>query len=94
MKKSQSSQTDFAQPGQSDFVSVQKEALINTASALRSINSQYELTPEGERGDVSEINQAKKGAELAMVSLAIIASDGDEFRTREILSGHGHEDLF
>ena len=94
MKKSQSSRTDFAQPGQSDFVSVQREALINTASALRSINSQYDLTPEGERGEVSEINQARKGAELAMVSLAIIASDGDEARTREILGGHGHKDLF
>ena len=94
MKKSQSSQTDFAQPGQSDFVSVQREALINTASALRSINSQYDLTPEVERGEVSEINQARKGAELAMVSLAIIASDGDEARTREILGGHGHKDLF
>ena len=43
---------------------------------------------------MSEINQARKGAELAMVSLAIIASDGDEARTREILSGHGHKDLF
>ena len=77
-----------------DYGSIQQEALINTASALRSINSQYELTPEGERGEVSEINQARKGAELAMVSLAIIASDGDETRTREILSGHGHKDLF
>ena len=94
MKKSQSSQTDFAQPGQSDFVSVQKEALINTASALRSIKSQYELTHEKERGEVSEINQARKGAEMAMVSLAIIASDGDESKTREILGGHGHKDLF
>ena len=77
-----------------DYGSIQKEALINTASALKSINSQYELTPEGERGEVSEINQARKGAELAMVSLAIIASDGDEARTREILSCHGHKDLF
>ena len=77
-----------------DYGSIQKEALINTASALKSINSQYELTPEGERGEVSEINQARKGAELAMVSLAIIASDGDESRTREILGGHGHKDLF
>ena len=77
-----------------DYGSIQQEALINTASALRSINSQYDLTPEGERGEVSEINQARKGAELAMVSLAIIASDGDEARTREILGGHGHKDLF
>lgn len=94
MKKSQSSQRDFAQPQQSDFVSVQQEALTNTASALKSINSQYELTPDKERGEVSEINQAKKGAELALVSLAIIASDGNEEKTREILSGHGHEHLF
>lgn len=93
MKKSQSSQTDFAQPQQSDFVSVQQEALTNTASALKSINSQYELTPDKERGEVSEINQARKGAELAMVSLAIIASDGDEQKTRDILSDKGFDDL-
>ena len=93
MKTSQSSQVDVYHH-KDDYGSIQKEALINTASALRSINSQYELTPEGERGEVSEINQARKGAELAMVSLAIIASDGDETRTREILSGHGHKDLF
>ena len=94
MKTSQSSQADCVVSRQLHYESVQKEALINTASALRSIKSQYVMTPEGERGDVSEINQAKKGAELAMVSLAIIASDGDESKTREILSGHGHEDLF
>ena len=94
MKTSQSSQADCVVSSHGDYESIQKEALINTACALKSINSQYELTPERERGDVSEINQARKGAELAMVSLAIIASDGDESRTREILSGHGHEDLF
>ena len=93
MKTSQSSQAAVYHH-KGDYGSIQKEALINTASALKSINSQYELTPEGERGEVSEINQARKGAELAMVSLAIIASDGDETRTREILSGHGHKDLF
>ena len=54
MKTSQSSQTDFAQPQQSDFVSVQQEALINTASALRSIKSQYELTPDKEKGEVND----------------------------------------
>ena len=75
-------------------MSVQQEALVNTASALRSIKSQYELTPDKEKGEVSEINQARKGAEMAMVSLAIIASEGDETRTREILSGHGHQDIF
>lgn len=90
MKKSQSPQSDTA----GSFESVQREALLNTASALRSINNQYDLTPEKEKGEVSEINQARKGAELAMVSLAIIASDGDESKTREILSGHGHKDLF
>ena len=94
MKTSLSPQTDSQETHLSPYETVKQEALINTASALRSINSQYELTPEGERGEVSEINQARKGAELAMVSLAIIASDGDETRTREILSGHGHKDLF
>ena len=94
MKTSQSPQTVNQETHLSSYETVRQEALLNTASALRSINSQYELTPEGERGEVSEINQARKGAELAMVSLAIIASDGDETRTREILSGHGHKDLF
>ena len=94
MKTSQSPQTVNQETHLSSYETVKQEALINTASALRSINSQYKLTPEGERGEVSEINQARKGAELAMVSLAIIASDGDETRTREILSGHGHKDLF
>ena len=86
MKKSQSSQADF--------VSVQQEALINTASALRSINTQYDMTPDQQRGQVSEISQARKGAEIAMVSLAIIASDGDEQKTRDILADEGFTDLF
>ena len=94
METSLSPQTESQETHLSPYETVKQEALINTASALRSINSQYDLTPEGERGEVSEINQARKGAELAMVSLAIIASDGDEARTREILGGHGHKDLF
>lgn len=72
---------------------VRKVALTDTATALRSINTQYELTPDSERGEVSEINQARKGAELAMVSLAIIASDGDEDKTKEILSEEGFDGL-
>lgn len=94
MKKRQSSQTDFVKSLQTDYETVQQEALSNTASALKSIKNQYDLTPEQERGEVSEINQARKGAELAMISLAIIASDGDESKTRDILSGHGHNGIF
>lgn len=93
MKTRQSSQSGCTKSLQSDYATVQQEALINTASALKSINCQYDLTPEERRGEVSEINQARKGAELAMVSLAIIASDGDEDKTREILSGEGFDDL-
>lgn len=73
---------------------IRKIALSDTATALRSINTQYDMTPDQQRGQVSEISQARKGAEIAMVSLAIIASDGDEQKTRDILADEGFTDLF
>ena len=73
---------------------IRKTALSDTATALRSINTQYDMTPDQQRGQVSEISQARKGAEIAMVSLAIIASDGDEQKTREILADEGFTELF
>ena len=73
---------------------IRKTALSDTATALRSINTQYDMTPDQQRGQVSEISQARKGAEIAMVSLAIIASDGDEQKTRDILADEGFTDLF
>ena len=73
---------------------IRKTALSDTATALRSINTQYDMTPDQQRGQVSEISQALKGAEIAMVSLAIIASDGDEQKTRDILADEGFTDLF
>ena len=77
-----------------DMNQIRKTALSDTATALRSINTQYEMTPDQQRGQVSEISQARKGAEIAMVSLAIIASDGDEQKTRDILADEGFTDLF
>lgn len=73
---------------------IRKTALSDTATALRSINTQYDMTPDQQRGQVSEISQARKGAEIAMVSLAIIASDGDEQKTRDILADEGFTELF
>lgn len=73
---------------------IRKTALSDTATALRSINTQYDMTPDQQRGQISEISQARKGAEIAMVSLAIIASDGDEQKTRDILADEGFTDLF
>ena len=73
---------------------IRKTALSDTATALRSINTQYDMTPDQQRGQVSEISQARKGAEIAMVSLAIIASEGDEQKTRDILADEGFTDLF
>ena len=73
---------------------IRKTALSDTETALRSINTQYDMTPDQQRGQVSEISQARKGAEIAMVSLAIIASDGDEQKTRDILADEGFTDLF
>ena len=77
-----------------DMNQIRKIALSDTATALRSINTQYDMTPDQQRGQVSEISQARKGAEIAMVSLAIIASDGDEQKTRDILADEGFTDLF
>lgn len=77
-----------------DMNQIRKTALSDTATALRSINTQYDMTPDQQRGQVSEISQARKGAEIAMVSLAIIASDGDEQMTRDILADEGFTDLF
>lgn len=77
-----------------DMNQIRKTALSDTATALRSINTQYDMTPDQQRGQVSEISQARKGAEIAMVSLAIIASDGDEQKTREILADEGFTELF
>lgn len=80
--------------GKTDMNQIRKTALSDTATALRSINTQYDMTPDQQRGQVSEISQARKGAEIAMVSLAIIASDGDEQKTRDILADEGFTDLF
>lgn len=77
-----------------DMNQIRKTALSDTATALRSINTQYDMTPDQLRREVSEISQARKGAEIAMVSLAIIASDGDEQKTRDILADEGFTDLF
>ena len=77
-----------------DMNQIRKTALSDTATALRSINTQYDMTPDQQRRHVSEISQARKGAEIAMVSLAIIASDGDEQKTRDILADEGFTDLF
>ena len=77
-----------------DMNQIRKTALSDTATALRSINTQYDMTPDQQRGQVSEISQARKGAEIAMVSLAIIASDGDEQKTRDILADEVFTDLF
>lgn len=77
-----------------DMNQIRKTALSDTATALRSINTQYDMTPDQQKGHVSEISQARKGAEIAMVSLAIIASDGDEQKTRDILADEGFTDLF
>ena len=77
-----------------DMNQIRKTALSDTATALRSINTQYDMTPDQQRGQVSEISQARKGAEIAMVSLAIIASDGDEQKTRDILADEGFTNLF
>ena len=61
-----------------DMNQIRKTALSDTATALRSSNTQYDMTPDQQRGQVSEISQARKGAVIAKGSLAIFASDGDE----------------
>ena len=68
-------------------------ALDSTASALKNIIKQQELTEEiGEEG-IRDIEAAVSSAEDALFYLASASTVDDIDRTRELLKEYGREDL-
>lgn len=73
---------------------VRTEALDHTASALRSIRRQKELTIEEGIEGIGEIVTAESSAEDAMFFLAAATALDDDDRLREILDSYELGDRF
>lgn len=73
---------------------VRTEALDHTASALRSIRRQKELTMEEGIEGIGEIVTAESSAEDAMFFLAAATALDDDARLREILDSYELGDRF
>ena len=73
---------------------VRTEALDHTASALRSIRRQKELTMEEGIEGIGEIVTAESSAEDAMFFLAAATALDDDDRLREILDSYELGDRF
>lgn len=71
----------------------QKNSLEQTASALECIISQQRLSEQLEVPNIGNIVDAKRSIVDSMVNLAIVASDGDYDRTKEVLAEYGIEDM-
>ena len=71
----------------------QKNSLNQTASALECIIYQQKLSEELKVPNIGNIVDAKKSIVDSMVNLAIVATDGDYIRTREVLAEYGIEDM-
>ena len=71
----------------------QKNSLDQTASALECIISQQKLSEQLKVPNIGNIVDAKKSIVDSMVNLAIVATDGDYDRTREVLAEYGIEDI-
>lgn len=72
---------------------VRREALDNTAIALKSVIRQQQVTRSYGAQCEDNILIAKKDMVDAMVNLAIASSDGSHSRTKSILSEYGLEDM-
>lgn len=73
---------------------VRTEALDHTASAIRSIRRQKELTMEEGIEGIGEIVTAESSAEDAMFFLAAATALDDDDRLREILDSYELGDRF
>ena len=72
---------------------VRSAALSKTATALKAIKEQQELSEELDRRYLGELDIAKRGAEEAVLHLAIVAARADEQEIDQILKSHGVEDI-
>lgn len=68
-------------------------ALEDTATSLKSIIAKYDSLEAGESHILGDLVNARKCVEMALVSLAVLVSDDDLDRTREILSRFGFADI-
>ena len=72
---------------------VRKTALSRTANALKAIKEQQELSSELDKRYLGELDIAKRGAEEAVLHLAIVAARADDQEIDNILKNHGVEGL-
>lgn len=72
---------------------VRRAAFSKTATALKAIKEQQELSEELDRRYLGELDIAKRGAEEAVLHLAIVAARADEQEIDQILKSHGVEDI-
>lgn len=68
-------------------------ALEDTATSLKSIIAKYDSLATDEKHLLGDLVNARKCAEMALVSLAVLVSDDDLDRTRETLGLCGFPDI-
>lgn len=75
------------------LISVRHKALERTATALKAIYEQRELMLLLDEGFVGEIDIAKRGAEEAVLHLAIIEARANDAIVEDILFAHDLEGI-
>lgn len=73
--------------------SLRKAALSRTVTALKAIKVQQELSEELDRRYLGELYIAKRGAEEAVLHLAIVTARAEDQEIDDILKAHGVEDI-
>lgn len=71
----------------------QKSALSKTAYALKAIKVQQKLSKDLDKRFLGELDIAKRGAEEAVLHLAIVAARADDQEIDDLLKTHGVEDI-
>ena len=72
---------------------VRKSALSRTAIALKTIREQHDLSVELDKRYLGELDIAKRGAEEAVLHLAIVAARAEDQEIDKILKSHGVDDI-
>lgn len=88
-----SHETKLLKHKQCKLGAVRKTALSRTATALKAIRHQQELSVELDRRYLGELDIAKRGAEEAVLHLAIVAARADDQEIDRILKNHGVDDI-
>ena len=72
---------------------VRRKALRRTAIAIKAIREQRELAMELDKRYIGELDIANRGAEEAMLHLAIVEANADDEKVETILAAHGVVDI-